>query len=149
IRPSSGDRRRALELAVREGWLDRLARPGGWDAFGEVALRRVLEAQPAYRGEMTTGRAGLFLRRPEPLRLRHIVFRTSAELESNFVDDTRFVAGVGFEHSRTGMAAILQSSRTAIAIDGVRTSETRAGVFIAGTVEPPTQFFVDAMNAHA
>lgn len=147
--PSDTDRRRWLEVAVREGWLDRLTRPAGWDAFLEVALRRVLAAEVHYTGEQTTGRAGLFMRRPGPLRLQHVVFRSSAEIESNLIDATRFVAGVGFEHTGTGLATVLQSSRTAISVDGLRTPETRTGLFVAGTVEPPTQFVVDAMHAHA
>jgi hypothetical protein len=149
VRPGDSDRRTALEVAFREGWLSRLSRPTGWDAFFEAAFRRVLQAQPGYTGEQNTGRLGLFARKERPLRLRNIIFRSSAELESNLQDNARFVVGLGFEHVRTGLATVLQSSRTAIVRDGTRTSESRGGLFLAGTVEAPTQFIVDAMHNEA
>jgi len=149
VNPSDTDRRTALEVAVREGWLSRLSRPSGWDAFFEAAFRRVLQAQPGYTGESHTGRVGLFARKERPLRLRNLIFRSSAELESDLQSNARFVAGLGFEHVRTGLATVLQSSRTAIVRDGTRTHESRGGLFLAGTVEPPTQFIIDAMHSEA
>jgi hypothetical protein len=149
VRPNDSDRGTALEVALREGWLSRLSRPGGWDAFFEAAFRRVLQAEHAYGGERTTGRLGLFARRERPLRLQNLIFRSSAELESNLHDNARFVVGLGFEHVRTGLATILQASRTAVVHDGERTQESRGGLFVAGTVDPPTQFIVDAMHSEA
>jgi hypothetical protein len=149
VNPTDTDRRTALELAFREGWLSRLSRPSGWDAFFEAAFRRVLQAQPGYTGERLTGRLGLFARKERPLRLRNLIFRSSAEMESDLQDNARFVVGLGFEHARTGLATVLQSSRTAIVRDGTRTHESRAGLFVAGTVEPPTQFVIDAMHSEA
>jgi hypothetical protein len=149
VRPVDTDRRTAVELALREGWLSRLSRPGGWDAFFEAAFRKVLQAQGAYSGEMTTGRVGLFARRERPLRLKNLIFRSSAELESDLHQTARFVAGFGFEHVRTGLATILQSSRTAVVIDGNKTHESRVGLFMAGTVDAPTEFVLDAMHSDA
>lgn len=149
VRPVDTDRRTAVEVALREGWLSRLSRPGGWDVFFETAFRRVLQAQPDYSGERNTGRLGLFARRERPLRLRNLIFRSSAELEGNLHDTTRFVIGLGFEHVRTGLATILQSSRTRVVHDGQRTNESRGGLFVAGTVDSPTQFVVDAMHSEA
>jgi hypothetical protein len=149
LRPTDGDRHRALEVALREGWLSRLSRPSGWDAFFEAAFRRVLQAGPGYTGERTTGRLGLFARRERPLRLQNLIFRSSAELESDLTENARFVVGLGFEHVRTGLATILQSSRTAVVRDGKRLNESRGGLFVAGTVDAPTQFVVDAMHAEA
>lgn len=149
VLPGLADRRRAVELALREGWLSRLSRPSGWDAFFEAALRTVVKAERAYPGERNTGRLGLFTRKERPLRLANIIFRSSAEVESDFKNNARFVVGLGFEHTRTGLATILQSSRTAIVHDGARMHEARAGLFIAGTVESPTQYVVDAMNTEA
>ncbi len=146
VRPDADHSRRALEIAVREGWLNRLARPGGWDVFFEGALRGVFSAEPRYAGETTTGRAGLFFKRVGPLRLRNFVFRSSAEMESDFTKELRFAAGFGLEHTRSGVATVLQSSRTAITRDGARTRETRGGLFFAGTMEPPTRFLVEAMQ---
>ena len=149
VRPGDADRRTALEAAVREGWLSRLSRPTGWDAFFEAAFRRVLQSQPGYLGERTTGRLGLFARKDRPLRLRNLIFRSSAEMESDLQENARFVVGLGFEKARTGLATVLQLSRTAIVRDGNRTNESRGGVFVAGTVEPPTQFIIDAMHREA
>jgi hypothetical protein len=149
IRPIDTDRRRSIEVALREGWLSRLSRPSGWDAFFEAAFRRVLSAESGYTGERLTGRLGLFARRERPLRLRNLIFRSSAELESDLRENARFVVGLGFEHVRTGLATILQSSRTAVVLDGSRTHESRGGLFVAGTVDAPTQFVVDAMQSEA
>jgi hypothetical protein len=149
VRPADTDRRTALEVAFREGWLSRLSRPTGWDAFFEAAFRRVLQSQPGYTGERGTARLGLFARKERPLRLRNLIFRSSAEMESDFQENARFVAGLGFEHVRTGLATVLQSSRTAVVRDGNRTHESRGGLFLAGTVEPPTQFIIDAMHSEA
>jgi hypothetical protein len=149
VRPEDSDRQRAVEVALREGWLSRLSRPSGWDAFFEGAFRRVLASEPGYTGERHTGRVGFFARRERPLRLRNLIFRSSAELESDFYENARFVIGLGFEHARTGLATILQSSRTAVVRDGKRTNESRGGLFVAGTVEPPKQFVVDGMHADA
>lgn len=146
VRPAETDRRRALELAVREGWLSRLTRPSGWDAFFEGAMRRVLSAEPKYGGEVTTGRAGLFAKRLAPLRLPDVVFRSSAEMETDFGQERRFAVGLGLENTRTGLATVLQTSRTAVIVDGSRTPETRGGLFFAGTMEPPTKLFTDEMQ---
>jgi hypothetical protein len=149
IRPLDSNRRRAVEIAFREGLLGRITRPSGWDVFFESALREVLSAQPGYTGEKRTGRAGLFFRRDNPARIRDLVFRSSAEMELDFARNNRFAAGVGVEHTRTGLATVLQASRTAVLHEGTRTQETRAGLFIAGTMEPPSAYFVDAMNMAA
>jgi hypothetical protein len=149
VRPVDTDRRTALEVAFREGWLSRLSRPSGWDAFFEAAFRRVLQSEHAYAGEVNTGRVGLFARRERPLHLQNLIFRSSVELESDLQRTARFVTGLGFEHVRTGLATILQSSRTAVVLDGKRTHESRVGLFVAGTVDPPTQFIVDAMHRDA
>jgi hypothetical protein len=149
VLPDARDRRRAFELAVRESYLGRFARAAGWDGFVEAAFRGVLHEERAYAGERSTGRIGFFARKERPLRLRNIVFRSSTEWETDFSENTRFVVGLGFEHARTGLATILQSSRTAILRDGARTHESRGGLFLAGTVESPTQFVVDAMASEA
>jgi hypothetical protein len=149
IRPDDTDRRRSVEVAVREGWLSRLSRPSGWDAFVEGALRQVIASEPLYQGEQTTGRLGIFARRDASSRLHHLVFRTSGELESDMRSTARFVIGVGFDHPRSGLATLVQSSRTTVINNGVPTRDARVGLFVAGTVEPPTAFVLDAMHASA
>src|SRR5205085_804107 len=112
-------------------------------------FRRVLTAEPGYKGESATGRLGLFARKERPLHLKYLIFRSSAEMESDLNENARFVVGLGVESTRTGLATILQSSRTAVVRDGQRVHENRAGLFVAGTVEPTTQFVVDAMHREA
>src|SRR5439155_14356172 len=89
LRPDQSDRRRAVEIALREGWLSRLSRPSGWDAFFEAALRRVVSAEHGYSGERTTGRVGLFARRERPLHLRNLILRSSVELELDLQPNSR------------------------------------------------------------
>jgi hypothetical protein len=150
INPSSTDARRWAELAVREGWLTRVSRPSGWDAFFEGALRRMITVEPQYAGEQTTGRLGIFARHDGSPRMHYLVFRSSAELETDFLASARFVFGIGLEHPRSGLATLIQSSRTAqVQPDGTRVHELRTGLFVAGTVEPPNGFVIDAMNADA
>jgi hypothetical protein len=149
IRPSSDERRRSIEVAVREGWLNRLSRPTGWDAFLEGALRQVIAAEPQYRDERLTGRLGIFARREGTPGVGHLVFRQSAELESDFTSSARFVFGVGLEHPHSGLTTLVQTSRTAVVTEQGRTHENRVGLFVAGTVEPPNRSFLDAMHASA
>jgi hypothetical protein len=149
LNPYATDPRRSIELALREGWLSSVSRPSGWDAFFEGAVRRVIEAEPQYQGERTTGRLGVFARHEGTSRLNYLVFRSSAELESDFRSSARFVVGLGFDHPRSGLATLLQSSRTAVRTDAGQTHETRAGLFVAGTVEPPNRFVLDVMHADA
>jgi hypothetical protein len=145
IRPDPEDRRRSLELAFREGWLNRLTETTGWDLFFEGALRRVLASQPLYAGEPITGRAGLFLRRPDPAGLRHVVLRSSAEMESDFTRSARYAVGVGLEHTMSGLTAVIQSSRTAVPREAGAVNDTRTGLLIAGTLEPPAKVYVHDM----
>lgn len=149
INPDESDARRSVELAAREGWLNRLGRPAGVDLFVESAIRRVLDAGPAYAGETTTGRAGVFMRRENFLRSRDLVLRSSVEAEGDFSTEMRFAAGVGLEHVRSGITVALQSSRTSIENEGLRYPETRGGFFVAGTMDPPVRHFVDGMKARA
>jgi hypothetical protein len=147
VRPSSDERRRSIEVAVREGWLNRLSRPTGWDAFVEGALREVIAAEPKYRDERITGRLGIFARREGTPGMGHLIFRQSAELESDFTSTARFVFGVGLEHPHSGLTTLVQTSRTAVMTERGRTHESRVGLFVAGTVEPPNRSFLDAMHA--
>lgn len=143
IDPTDEERGVSLELAVREGWLNNLvARRVGWDAFFEGALRRVLDAGPEYAGEETTARAGLFLKRENLFRNPNLTLRASAELESDLGDEVRYSVSVGFERPRSGMMLLLQASRER-ARSGDTLDETRAGIFLAGTMEPPASGLVE------
>jgi hypothetical protein len=137
---------RSLEVAMREGWLNRLVSPLGWDVFFEGAVRRVLEANTGYTGAKNSGRAGFFARREEVPGLPNVVLRGSAELQSDFSEQVYFGVGLGFEHSLTGLATVLQASRSPLKGPDGTMVDTRGGIFLAGTMEPPTQMFVETMR---
>jgi hypothetical protein len=138
-----------FEAAVRESWLGRYTTAAGWDSFFEGAVRRVLSVESRYQGENFTARGGLFVKRERPFRWRHIVLRGSTEVESNLTGSLRYALGFGVDYTKTGLSAVLQSSRTNVSQDGVLAPETRTGLFVAGTVEPPDQYFIQAMLVQA
>ncbi len=149
VRPSVLEPGTAVELALRESWINLLLRASGWDAFAEGAFRYVLEAPFGYQGERMSGRAGVFARRDEIPHWKEWSFRFSGEMESDFRKQVRFVSGIGFEHAPTGIATMLQSSRSASPQRPLSLADTQVGVFVAGTVEPPTQLFVHDMATRA
>ena len=63
VNPNSREPDRAVELALREGWLNQLARPLGMDGFFEAALKRSIQDPAGFAGERTRTRAGFFFRR--------------------------------------------------------------------------------------
>lgn len=149
IRSGSNGFGTAFEFALRESWLNRYTAATGWDSFFEAALRTVLSAGDGYSGERLTGRGGLFLKREHPFHWRYITLRGSFEAESNLNDSLRFAAGLGVDYTKTGLSTVLQSSRTLIPGAGSAAPETRTGVFVAGTLESPAQYYVDIMDVRA
>lgn len=149
INPDAATAHRALEIAVRESYINRLTAPTGWDSFVEMALRRVLASADGFGGEWTTVRAGAFIKRARPLLIPDLVVRGSAEVESDLDKSVRFAIGLGLDLTESGLSAVLQSSRTIVNKDGERVHDTRTGLFLAGTMEPPTQHYVDAMRFQA
>lgn len=134
----------ALEFAAREGFLGQLTAPQGWDVFAETALRANLRHGARFEGEHTTGRAGLFVKRDALPAWPTIGLRGTAELESDFVREARFATGLGVLHEPSGLSTILQVSRTRD-LETRTLIDTRGGLFLAGSTEPPTQGFVDGM----
>jgi hypothetical protein len=149
VRPSVLEPDRWVELAARESWINQLVRSSGWDAFAEGAFRYVLRAPYGYQGEMMSGRAGFFVRRDYIPGWKEFGLRFSAEQESDFHDEIRFAVGLGLEHSPTGITTMLHSSRSASPRDPLSLADTQVGLFVAGTVEPPTQLFVASMATQA
>jgi hypothetical protein len=149
VRPAAADAGSVLEMAVRESWLGRQSTSAGWNSFFEGAVRRVVRAEGGYPGETFTARGGLFVKRVRPFRWRHIVLRGSTEIESNLTGSLRYAVGFGVDYTKTGMSAVLQSSRTNVSSDDGPSPETRTGVFVAGTVEAPDQYFIHAMHVQA
>jgi hypothetical protein len=149
VRPAADGAASVFEAAVRESWLTRYTAVAGWDSFFEAAARRVLSAESRYQGESFTARGGLFVKREHPFRWRYITLRGSTEVESDLTGSLRYALGLGVDYSKTGLSAVLQSSRTNVVFDGASTPENRTGIFIAGTVEAPEQYFVEAMQVQA
>jgi hypothetical protein len=149
VRPSADSAGSVVEMAVRESWLGRYTTAAGWDSFVEGAVRRVVDVENRYQGESFTTRGGVFVKRERPFRWRHIVLRGSTEVESNLTGSLRYALGFGVDYTETGLSAVLQSSRANIMRDGSPVSETRTGLFVAGTVEAPDQYFIYAMNLEA
>jgi hypothetical protein len=149
VRVSSGNASSVFEMAVRESWLNRFTTVGGWDSFFEAAIRRVLSADSSYVGENFTARGGLFIKREQPFKWRYIVLRGSTEVESDLTGSLRYAMGFGIDYTRTGLSAVVQSSRTNFIHFGVESPETRTAFFIAGTVESPEEYYVEAMKVRA
>jgi hypothetical protein len=149
VRARPLDPDRAVEMAVRENWFNHLAQSWGWDAFFEGAYRYVLQSSPSYEGEDQSARLGFFARRDEIPGWKHFGLRFSAESETDFQEQVRFAVGFGVEHSATGLTTMVQASRSARPGDRLRLADTRAGIFIAGTMEPLTRQFVDDMRSHS
>ena len=147
IRPSTGSIQRAVEVAVRESWLNRFTAASGWDSFAMLAVRQVLAKTGGYQGEDFTGRVGLFIKRPRPFHLRFITLRASFETESNLNDTLRFAVGVGVDYTKTGLSTVLQSSRMLASHDSGQVMEMRTGLFVAGTIESPAQYTLDLLVA--
>jgi hypothetical protein len=149
VRPAADSAGSVVEMAARERWLGRYTAAAGWDSFVEGAVRRVVAVESRYQGESFTARGGLFVKRERPFRWRHIVLRGSTEVESNLTGSLRYAFGFGVDYTKTGLSAVVQSSRTNVMHDGGPGPETRTGLFVAGTVEPPAQYFIQDMQVQA
>lgn len=149
VRPAADNASSVFEAAMRENWLARYTSIAGWDSFAEAAVRRVLSVESRYQGESFTARGGVFLKREHPFRWRYITLRSSTEVESDLTGSLRYAFGLGVDYTKTGLSAVLQSSRTNFMHDTGPAPETRTGLFVAGTVESPEQYFVEAMQVWA
>jgi hypothetical protein len=149
ISPGALDARRWLEFAAREGWLNRLTEAQGWDVFFEAAARTVLANKTLYEGELTTGRAGFFFKRDHLPFGANVGLRGSAEVESDLVAEVRYAIGLGLQHEASGLSTIIQVSRTRFLATDERLNDTRGGIFLAGTMEPPNHAYVENMRSQA
>jgi hypothetical protein len=146
VRPGLGEIQTALEVAVRESYLNRFSLSSGWNSFVQLAFRQVIADSSGIRTNGHTGRIGLFMKRPNPFHWPHIVFRASAETESNFIETLNFAVGLGVDYTKTGLSAVMQTSHTEVGQGEGRHQDLRTGVFIAGTMESPADYYVDKME---
>jgi len=149
VRAPSDSASSVFEMAVRESWLNRFTSVGGWDSFLEAAVRRVVSAERQYQGETFTTRGGAFFKRERPFHWRYITVRSSTEVESDLTGSLRWTMGLGVDYTRTGLSTVLQSSRTNFMQDGGPAPEIRTGLFVAGTVEAPEDYYVESMKVRA
>jgi len=146
VNPRETELTRAVELAVREGWLGEMISQDGWDIYLEGALRQAIASESQYDGEQTTLRGGLFLKRDVLPTFTNLAFRSLAEVESDLETETRFATGIGLQHRNTGLSAVLQMSRTRRFLPDGDLVENRGGFFVAGSTESPTHQFVASMG---
>ncbi|HEY5284749.1 MAG TPA: hypothetical protein VIM14_18295 [Polyangia bacterium] len=149
IRAPADGASRVFEVALRESWLNRYTSASGWNSFMEAAIRRVLSAESRYHGETFTSRAGLFVKRVAPFRWRYITLRGSTEVESDLSGSMRYAMAFGVDYTKTGLSTVVQSSRTNIMHDSGPVPETRTALLLAGTVEAPDAYYVEAMKVRA
>lgn len=149
INPAQDRPVRTLELALREGWLNRLTQPLGWDLVVETAYQRVLSAGPLYLALPRSGRAGVFVKRQRLSLFPSLALRGIFEIESDFSTQHQMAAGLGVEHASSGTAVVLQGSRTPLREIQRVGEDTRGGIFVAGTLEPLTEVFQSAMQVAA
>jgi hypothetical protein len=149
INPTPTQPDRALEVAVREGWLNVLGRRLGMDAFVEGALRRSLQEAPGFAGSRTTTRAGFYFRRDQVPRLPSLALRGSAEIESGLSQYVHPVLALGVEQPRSGLTTMAQASRVSAAPGSGAVTDDRLSIFLAGAMEPLSAMFQDDMTGLA
>jgi hypothetical protein len=148
VRPTPTQRDRELEVALREGWLNQLVHPLGWDVFFEAALRRSIQEAPGFTGDSAAGRAGIFFKRDRLPLFPNLVLRGSTEADTNLRTRVHLAAALGVEHSPSGIAAMVQGSHLPVA-EGSAVHDDRVTAFLAGTMEPISAQFVQDMHGLA
>lgn len=151
VRGTPADARTALEVAIREGWVNRLTSPHGWDAFFEGAIRHVLTAGPDHDEQALSTRTGFFFKRDYIPRLPNVRLRGSAEMDLHVGGEVHFAVGLGFDHVPSNLSTVLQASRTPAVGPGLGPMQIdkRGGIFLAGTMESPIDGFIGTMRARA
>ena len=149
VRPTTNEPDRAVEAALREGWLNQLGRPLGLDAFVELALKRSIKEPAGFSGDHTTSRAGFFFKREQLPLLPSLTLRGSAEVESDLRQRVHMVGAIGVERPRSGIATVLQASLVPAVPGSTAGDDARLNLFLVGTTEPITASFADDMTSLA
>lgn len=129
--PSAGESDTALEIALREGWLDRFASPKGWSFYSEAAVRMLLVRGDLYQGAVTRYHLGLNARKQEVSFIPGAAFIASAAAETTSQRNMRFALSAALESSQSGLAALFQSAL----VHDPRTGRWggQAGLYVAGS----------------
>jgi hypothetical protein len=149
INPTVSQPDRAVELALREGWLNQLVQPLGLDAFFEAALKRSIGEPAGFVGDLTTARTGFFFKRDQAPLLRALAMRGSIEAESNLEHRLHLVTALGLEKPNSGITTVLQASLIPAPVGSGLPDNAQLNLFFVGSMEPLSQSFTDAMTSLA
>jgi len=149
INPTTVQPDRAVELSLREGWLNQLVQPLGLDAFFEAALKRSIGEPAGFVGDLTAGRTGFFFKRDQAPLLRSLAMRGSVEAETNFEHRLHLVTALGFEKPNSGITTVLQASLIPAVPNSGLPDNAQLNLFFVGSMEPLSQSFTDDMTSLA
>jgi hypothetical protein len=149
VNPTALEPDRAVELALREGWLSQLVQPLGLDAFFEAALKRSIQEPAGFVGDLTTARTGFFFRREQAPLLPGLAMRGSVEAESNLEHRLHLVAALGFEKPNSGITTMVQGSLVPAVAGSALPDDARLNLFLVGSMEPLSASYTDDMTGLA
>jgi hypothetical protein len=149
VNPTAVEPDRAVELALREGWLNQLVQPLGLDAFFEAALRRSIQEPSGFVGDLTTARTGFFFRREQAPLLPGLAMRGSVEAESNLEHRLHLITALGFEKPNSGITTMVQASLVPAPAGSGLPDDARLNLFVVGTTEPISATYTDDMTSLA
>jgi hypothetical protein len=149
VNPTAAEPDRALEFALREGWLNQLVQPLGLDAFFEAAVKRSVGEPSGFVGDRTTARTGFFFKREQAPLLPALAMRGSLEAESNLDRRLHLIGALGLERPNSGITTVLQASLIPAVPGSGLPDDARLNLFFVGSMEPLSKSFADDMIALA
>ena len=149
VNPTINEPDQAVELALRDGWLNQLVQPLGLDAFFEAALKRSIREPAGFIGDLTTARTGFFFRRDQTPLFPTLAMRGSIEAESNLEHRLHLIGALGFEKPMRGITTMLQASLVPAPPGSNLPDDARLNLFFVGSMEPLSQSFSDDMSSLA
>ena len=149
VNPTVNEPDQAVELSLRDGWLNQLVQPLGLDAFFEAALKRSIGEPAGFVGDLTTARTGFFFKRDQAPLFRSLAMRGSIEAESNLEHRLHLTTALGFEKPYSGITTVLQASLVPAPRGSGLPDDARLNLFFVGSMEPLSQSFSDDMSSLA
>ena len=147
VNPTASQPDRAVELALREGWLNQLVQPLGLDAFFEAAVKRSIGEPNGFVGDMTTARTGFFFKRDQAPLLHTLAMRGSVEAETNLQHRLHLATALGFEKPNSGITTVLQANLIPAVPNSGLPDDAQLNLFFVGSMEPLSQSFADDMTS--
>jgi hypothetical protein len=149
VNPTIFEPDQAVELALRDGWLNQLVQPLGLDAFFEAALKHSIREPAGFIGDATTARTGFFFKRDQAPLFPTLAMRGSIEAESNLEHRLHLTGALGFEKPNRGITTMLQASLVPAPPGSNLPDDARLNLFFVGSMEPLSQSFSDDMSSLA